>query len=333
MRRFPAEWESHAATWIFWPRGADRYLYGSAADYREVRAAFVQLIDVLAAFEPAVELGVDPSREAEARAEVGGRARVHALPLDDAWARDTGPSFVVEGEDPPGLVGVCWSFNGWGQRFAPWERDAAVGRAVARLAGARAEESPLAWEGGAVATDGTGRLLTTAPVLEDPGRLGGRSAEETATALQGSLGGRELLVLPEGMEGDDTGGHVDQVAAWAPTGVVLVPEATGLAGEARRRALANEAYLRERGVETVGLPAPDPVLHRGEPLAASYLNFYPVNAGLLVPAFGQPGPDERARAILGEHFPDREIIGIESRPFLLGGGGLHCLTQPQPAVG
>jgi agmatine deiminase len=333
MRRFPAEWEPHAATWIFWPRGAERYLYGTAGDYREVRAGFVRLIDVLAAFEPTVELVVDPSQEQEARAEAGRRARLHALPLDDAWARDTAPSFVLAGEATRERVAVCWSFNGWGQRFTPWERDAAVGEEIAFLSGARLERSPLAWEGGAMATNGSGRLLTTAPVLQDPARRGERTAEEVATELQGVLGADELLVLPEGMQGDDTGGHVDQVAAWTPTGVVLVPEADHLTGEERRRALDNEDYLRERGVQTVRLPSPDPVLHRGRRLTASYLNFYPVNDGLLVPAFGQPGPDERARAILGEHFPNREIVGIESRPFLLGGGGLHCLTQPQPSVG
>lgn len=333
MRRFPAEWERHAATWIFWPRGAERYLYGTPSDYREVRAGFVRLIDLLAAFEPDVHLVADPSREEEARSAVGARARLHLLPLDDAWARDTAPSFVEEGDNRTELVAVCWRFNGWGERFAPWEKDAAVGPAVASLCGVRAEASSLAWEGGAVATDGAGRLLTTAPVLADPGRLGGHSVEDAAGELRRALGGRELLVLPEGLEGDDTGGHVDQVAAWAPSGVVLVPDAEGLSGEPRRRALANEAFLRERGVETVELPFPDPVVHRGERLAASYLNFYPVNDGLLAPAFGQPRKDERARAILGEHFPDREILAVESRPFLLGGGGLHCLTQPQPAVG
>lgn len=325
-RRFPGEWEPHAATWVFWPTGADRYPYGARSDYGEVLRAFRRLIDVLAAFEP-VEVAADPSVAEEARSWLGRRARVHSVPLDDAWARDAGPTVTRDGE---GLLALCWRFTGWGGRFGPTGKDARAAARVAGAAGLSVEEPGVAVEGGAILSDGRGTVFSTAAVLEDPGRHGETAGEAVRSRLEAALGASRILGLPSGFAGDDTGGHVDVVASVAPDGAVLLNDCRDADDPNREGSAANRAFLREAGRETVDVPQPEARFAGDRRLPYSYLNFYPCNGAVLLPAFGDRR-DDHARGIVAERFPDREVVPLEARPFYLGGGGIHCVTQPVPA--
>lgn len=327
--RFPGEWEPHRATWLFWPTDAGRYLYGRAGDFDSVLGAFRRLADVLCAFEP-VHVGVDPRREAEAGAALGGRAVLHAIPLDDAWARDAAPTFVESGDD---LAAVCWRFTGWGGRFGPIDRDAAAAALVAERTGAGIVSTPaLGMEGGGILSDGRGLVLTTEPVLFDPGRNPGRDPAPLRAELAGLLGAERLVALPAGFAGDDTGGHVDVVAAVSPAGAVLLNDCRDGDDPNAEGSAANRRALAEAGCEVVPVPQPEARFAGKDRLAYSYLNLYPCNGAVLVPAFGDR-LDGYVRGLVSEHFPDREVIPLDARPFYLGGGGLHCVTQPVPEIG
>lgn len=325
--RFPAEWERHAATWIFWPTRAENYLYGTKSEMDEVLRAFTLLVDRICAFER-VCVVVDPSKEEEARHHLRNRAEIHPIPLDDAWARDAGPTFVINGGR---LQAVSWRFTGWGGRFGPVERDARVAAKIAASLEVPCRSSDLAIEGGAIHTDGSGRLLTTQPVLQDPGRNRNRTLAQCGEELRGCLGMDRFLVLPCGFEGDDTGGHVDVIAAFDPAGRILLNHCTD-ASDANCGAMeANRLYLKEQGCEVVGIPQPEAKFSGDDRLAYSYLNFYVCNDAVILPAFGDR-LDPYVRDQMAELYPDRDILSLEARPFYWGGGGIHCVTQQQPWI-
>jgi len=201
----------------------------------------------------------------------------------------------------------------------------------------------LGMEGGGIHSDGQGTILTTAPVLYDPGRRCFRSIgshadenaaeepfhQELSKLLLETLGAEEAIILPGVFDGDDTGGHVDVIAAFAPDGAVLLNDCKDHADPNHWAMLANAKLLRELGRDVVPIPQPEAVFNGGDRLAYSYLNFYPCNGAVLVPTFGQHR-DEHAQGILRERFPEHEIIPLDARPFYLGGGGIHCVTQPVP---
>jgi len=323
----PAEWEPHEATWIFWPTRAEQYLYGSASDFASVRDAFLRLIDVLCTFET-IHVGADPSVSAEAKDFLGKRATVHELPLDDAWARDAAPTFTLRGN---GREAVCWRFTGWGGRFKPFDQDAKAARRVAELMEAGEVATEYGIEGGAIHTDGLGTILTTAPVFFDRVRNPYSNEEELKKALLEPLGASRLVVLPAGFTGDDTGGHVDVVAAVAPTGEILLNDCTDSSDPNMAGSIANRETLHKEGFDVISVPQPKAKFSNEGRLAYSYLNFYPCNDALLAPIFGD-SKDNYTCGLLREVFPDREVIPLDARPFYLGGGGIHCVTQPVPAV-
>lgn len=321
--RFPGEWEPHAATWVFWPTRAEQYLYGGASAFAEVRAAFLRLVDILAAFEP-VRVGADPANEEEARSVLGRRAEVVPVPLDDAWARDAAPTFLAGGS---AKTAVRWRLTGWGGRFGPCAKDAEAAVRVAAREGATLREGGLALEGGAIHSDGRGTVLTTAAVLHDPGRGAEGAAGQRRERLAAALGAERVLELPAGFAGDDTGGHVDVVAAFSPDGAVLLNDCGEPADPNAAGSRRNAECLRAEEREVVAVPQPEARFAGGDRLAYSYLNFYPCNGAVLVPAFGDRR-DGYARGLIAERYPGREPVAMDARPFYLGGGGIHCVTQP-----
>lgn len=321
-QRFPGEWEPHKATWIFWPTSAHQYLYGSGGDFALVQDAFLRLVDILSAFEP-VRVGADPSVAEEARRRIGKRALVIEIPLDDAWARDAGPTFLSAEEVS---VAVCWKFTGWGGRFQSFGKDASASVRIAEWEHAHRREPDFAMEGGGILSDGAGTVLTTAAVLHDPGRAG-VSVEGRASRLCKILNAMEVLELPAGFSGDDTGGHVDVIASISPDGTILLNSCVDSDDPNHRGTSENLRYLAASRREVVPVPQPRASFSGGSRLAYSYLNFYPANDCLLVPCFGDPG-DDYALGLIAERFPGREPIPFEARPFYLGGGGIHCVTQP-----
>ena len=326
FRRFPAEWEKHEATWIFWPTGSEAYLYGKPTDYPLVRDAFVQLIDRIAAFEP-VRVVVSPKDMEEARSLLGKRAdQLLTLEINDAWARDAAPTFL---HTQSGLSALCWTFTGWGGRFRPYDKDAKVAPHLATHMGIPVLSTTFAMEGGGVHSNGEGTLLTTDPVLFDSGRNPQRKKESLRTELQNILGAQKALSLPAVFDGDDTGGHVDVIAAFHPEGMVLLNDCRDAGDPNKESTEQNERYLRGEKKEVVRIPQPEATYSGQDRLAHSYLNFYICNHAVILPSFGST-LDQRVRDQFRELFPHHDIVCVEARPFYWGGGGIHCVTQQQP---
>ena len=331
----PAEWEPHAATWVAWPH-AETTWPGCLAD---AEREFETLVRALARSER-VELIAQTESHAElltarlAELVRAGSVRLHLIRTDDVWLRDIGPTFVRDGARA--LVAIDWTFNAWGGKYAPWDRDDAVAARIASLCGVGRERPELVVEGGALEVDGDGTLLATEPTLLDPKRNPGISRESLEKRLGELLGVRQVIWLGEGIEGDDTDGHIDDLARFVAPGVVVCarepdpsdPNHAPL--EACGAALRAAKDARGRALQVIDLPMP-PALRSGrDRLPASYANFYVANRELLVPTFGEPS-DVAALEILRPLFPGREIVGIPSRALVRGLGAVHCLTQQQPA--
>jgi agmatine deiminase len=332
--RMPAEWEPHAATWVAWPH-AETTWPGCLAD---AEREFETLVRALARSER-VELVAQTESHAQLLGDRlgslvrAGSLRLHVIRTDDVWMRDIGPTFVRDGAGA--LVALDWTFNAWGGKYAPWDRDDAVAARVAALAGVACERPGLVIEGGALEVDGEGTLLATEPTLLDPKRNPGISREALEKHLAELLGIRHVVWLGEGICGDDTDGHVDDLARFVSPGVVVCArepdpsdpnhaplEACGAALRAARDAAG-------RSLRVIDLPMPPPVRAGADRLPASYANFYVANREVLVPTFGAPN-DRVALDLLRPLFPDRTVVGVPSRALVRGLGAVHCLTQQQP---
>ena len=335
--RFPAEWEPHSRTWLFWPADPEKWLYGSEAEHEDVIAAFVAVGRAILEDEELAVAG-PPSAEPLVRKVLG--AGVHFLPLDldDAWARDAAPSFV---QTPGGgLAGVDWVFNGWGGRFVPHDRDARAAEQILAALGLPRIASPLIAEGGAIHGDGAGTVYVTRPVLLHPGRNASRGEAWCEEQLRGALGANRVVWLPSGYPGDDTGGHVDVVLLPAPGNRVLLAAAEdGDPAAAAFRANRDffSALPASGRAEVVSLPVPPPSDRRVRSpegvilVPYSYCNAAITNGAVLAPVFRSAVADDRAAGILAESFPSRRILPVDARALYRGGGGIHCINQQQPA--
>jgi agmatine deiminase len=262
------------------------------------------------------------------------RVRLHEVLTDDAWMRDHGPTFITRGAE---LALVDWIYNAWGGKYPPWENDDRVPRALEALLGAPRFAPGLVLEGGSIDVDGAGTLLTTEQCLLNPNRNPGRSRADIERALCDYLGARRILWLGDGILGDDTDGHVDDLTRFvAPATVVTVVEddpadANYAALRDNLQRLRTMRDAGERPLRIVTLPMPTPVEYDGQRLPASYANFYIGNAVVLVPVFDCAN-DARALATLREVFPTRRVVGITATDMVWGLGAFHCVTQQQPAA-
>ncbi len=343
----PGEWAPHARTWMLWPTRPDVW----REEAGPAQAAYAQVAAAIARFEP-VTLGALPSHLEQARALLPGGVEVLPLEYNDAWIRDTGPTFLVNGQGE--VRGVHWQFNAWGGHYADWSADAQVGRRVLELAGAPRYRADLVMEGGALHVDGEGTLLVVAECLLHPSRNPHLSQAEIEARLRAFLGVERVIWLPWGVEGDETNGHVDNLCCFVEPGRVALTWTDDPADPQHARSAAAEAVLKQardargRRLEVVRIHQPGP-LHvtqeeaatiqpmpgsrprrAGDRLAASYINHYLVNGGVVAPLFQDPR-DEEALALLAQLYPGREVVGVPSREILLGGGNIHCITQQEPA--
>lgn len=335
--RWPAEWEPHRATWLSWPHSIETWPDGLPA----VHAAFGAMVAALAPHET-VEIGVgDDALEETARAAIRAagwdpdrNVRFHRWPTTDAWCRDHGPIFVRRDD---GAKAICdFRFDNWGRKYPGWELDDEVPRHVEKVLGLPRFASEVVLEGGGIDGDGQGTVLTTESCLLNPNRGPGRTRERMERLLADYLGARRVLWLGDGIEGDDTDGHVDDIARFVAPGVVVAavcddpadPNHAPLAENLRRLRAMRDA--RGAALTVVELPMPPRLEHGGQRSPASHANFYLANGVALVPVFGVPS-DARALAILRELLPGREVIGIPSRELVSGFGAVHCVTQQEPA--
>ncbi|HEU5333890.1 MAG TPA: agmatine deiminase family protein [Actinocrinis sp.] len=331
----PAEWLPHERTWMAWP--TEGYTLGDEPD--EAYRAWSQVANTIARHEP-VTMVVDPAAAGSARGWLDPAVTLVERPLDDAWMRDIGPTFLTDGRG--GLAAADWIFNGWGaQSWASWDKDAEIAESVAELAGARRFASRMVNEGGGIHVDGEGTVLITETVQLDPGRNPGWTRERVEAELGAFIGARKVIWLPRGLTRDygefGTRGHVDIVAAFVKPGVVVVHTQPDPAHPDHEVCAQNAALLRAetdargRRLEVVELPAPTVLEEDGEPVDYSYINHYLANGLALLCGFGDPR-DETAAEVFAKLLPEREVAFVDARPLFARGGGIHCITQQQPRV-
>ncbi|WP_225729343.1 MULTISPECIES: agmatine/peptidylarginine deiminase [unclassified Nocardia] len=334
----PPETARQERIWMaFPPLGAS--VFDTAESAHAARTAWAAVAHAVLDFEP-VTVVVDPADRAQARRYLSAEVELVEAPLDDAWMRDIGPTFVL---DEQGRLGaVDWVFNGWGgQDWARWEHDRHIGALVGGLAGAELIGSTLVNEGGGIQVDGRGTVLVTETVQLDPGRNPGIEKSAVAAELARTIGARHLVWLPRGLTRDSerfgTRGHVDIVAAVPAPGRLLVHAQRDRAHPDARVTAELVAALREthdvdeKPWEIVEVPAPRVLRDAEGWVDYSYINHLVVNDGVIGCGFGDPN-DAVARDLLAEAYPGRRVVTVDAREIFARGGGIHCITQQQPAA-
>ena len=331
--RMPAEFASHERTVICWP--ARQSIYGELMSMAE--DAHAQVARTIAEFEP-VSMIVQPGPAVDRAIELcGGRVEIVELPIDDSWFRDSGPIYVEDGDND--RIATDWTFNGWGTKYAPWDQDDLIARRWAERAGHRSKRIPMVLEGGSLTVDGEGTLVTTVQCLMHPNRNPTMTKLDIEERLGDELGISTVVWLPYGLADDnDTDGHVDNVAAFARPGTLVVQgcadpdEPDWLRMNVNARWARGTADAAGRLLEVIEIPVLPFVQIGGERCPVPYGNFYIGNGFVLVPTAGHAA-DADMLAIIAEQFPDREVIGLDVGPILAyGGGGIHCITQQVPAI-
>ncbi len=331
--RMPAEWAPHELTLIAWPAREDAWRGASIEQARDAHAAVVAAV---AAFEP-VLLVAHPDHAQDARRRVPAEnVEVAALPIDDSWLRDSGPILVTgrDADGRPARAGVDFRFNAWGEAFTPYDDDAAISQRLLERLAIRRTASPLVLEGGSIAVDGEGTLVTTEQCLLNPNRNPDAGREQIERELHERLGAERVVWLRNGLVEDaDTDGHVDNVCAFLEPGRVLLqtaPEGDPNHAEAQE----NARRLRAAGLDVVAFELlPRTQRDDGDAVAIPYMNFYLCNGAAIVPvAQLDAAMDAEALRRLRELLPGREVVGVPGRVLALGGGGVHCITQQVPAI-
>jgi agmatine deiminase len=320
--RTPAEWEPHERTIMGWPCRTE--LWGQML--AQARDDYAVVANAIAAFEPVTMIANPGEQAAQARAACAANVSIVELGLDDSWLRDCGPIYTVG--DDGSRVAVHFGFNAWGEKFPPWDRDAAVGASIAEHLGDSVREADLVLEGGSILTDGQGTLLTTEQCLLNPNRNPSLDREAIEAALREHLGIRRFVWLGQGLAEDrDTDGHVDLIAAFTRVDRVLL-QSVDAGNPNHDNCVENAARLRAAGIDIVELPLLPYVEVAGETVVVGYLNFYICNGGVIVPVAGaDPDADEQALAVIAAEYPGREVVPVPGPVLAYGGGGPHCITQ------
>jgi agmatine deiminase len=337
----PHEGAEHERTWMAFPNEGPT-LGDDPAEHERFYAAWTAVAHAVAEFEPVTML-VDPSKSERARRMLAEGIEIVETPVDEFWFRDHGPTFVVD-DDRPGVLGaVDWVFNGWGApEWASWEKAAAHTRLTAELVDAELVSSFLVNEGGGIHVDGEGTVLVTETVQLDPRRNRFADKARVEAELQRTIGATKVVWLPRGLTRDydefGTNGHVDIVATIPTPGRLLLhaqqnPEHPDFEVSRTLHAfLSEQTDAAGRAFEIIDLPAPETLRDHEGFVDYSYVNHLVVNGGVIACGFGEERADARARDILEAAYPGRRAVTIDARPIFAGGGGIHCITQQQPAV-
>ena len=350
--RMPGEFESHSGCWMAWPERHDNW----RLDAKPAQDAFTAVAEAINASEP-VTMAVSDAGFEHCRATLSPSVRVVEVSTDDAWMRDTGPTFVVDGHG--GRRGVDWRFNAWGGLegglYSRWDRDERVAQKVLEIEGADRYRAPIVLEGGSIHADGEGTVITTEECLLNPNRNPALSRSQIEQALHDHLAAERVIWLGRGLPNDETDGHVDNLACFVAPGVVLLTwtddesDPTHAISRDALERLEHASDARGRSLEVIKIPAPGPMLiseeeaggvvaaagtkprRAGERMAASYVNFYLATERIVFPLLDER-LDDAAAEVLRSCFPERELVGVPAREILLGGGNIHCITQQVPAA-
>src|SRR4026208_1606165 len=334
--RMPAEWEPHTATWLSWPR---REGISFPESFDSVLPALRAMVEALIKSEQVCINVCNSAHETEARSVLSGlpmeRITFYRVPTNEPWCRDHGPIFLTRDRDPR-LAVVDWDYNAWGNKYPPFELDEVVPTRLAEILKLPVFYPHMILEGGSIEVNGSGALLTSESCLLNENRNPNLKRDEIEQRLRDYLGVREVLWLGQGVEGDDTDGHIDDLARFVREGVVVTVVEEGRDNpnyQALQENLARVRSMKIGGAALEGfeLPMPRRIVREDLVLPASYANFYIANNCVLLPTFADP-MDEPARETLQKLFPDRKVIGIDCRELIWGLGTFHCLTQQQPAV-
>jgi agmatine deiminase len=340
---FPPEWSRHAGTWISWPRPEGISFPGR---YQACIDNVVEVIRAIAGFEPVFLNVPNIDYEEIVRARLAyrkvpmRRIRFHHIRTNECWTRDHGPAFVLRthrGRTEAAIVD--WGYNAWGGKYPPYEDDDAVPTRVGEALGLHVFSPGIVMEGGAVDFNGAGTVMTTTSCLLNKNRNPHLSKAEIERYVKDYYGQRHVIWLGDGIAGDDTDGHIDDLARFVDARTIVIgieddPRDANykVLQEARRR-LARLRDQDGRLFDIVELPMPRAVVHKGQRLPATYMNFYFVNGALLVPVFGDAKRDAPAIEALARALPRRRVVGVDCRSLIWGLGAMHCLTQQQPRVG
>jgi agmatine deiminase len=350
--RMPGEFEPHSGCWMVWPERPDNWRLGA----RPAQDAYAAVAEAIDPSDP-VTMAVSDAQFEHCRSVLSPSIRVVEMSTDDAWIRDTGPTFVVDSGGA--RRGVDWHFNAWGGLegglYYPWDRDERVARKVLEIERCERYRAPIVLEGGSIHVDGQGTVLVTEECLLNPNRNPELSREQIEQVLLDHLGASKVIWLGRGVYNDETDGHVDNLACFARPGVVLLTRAEdasdpqhAISRDAQER-LERTSDAQGRSLEVIPLPSPGPIAiseeeaagvdavegsrprRAGDRLAASYVNFYPGTSRIVFPLLDGRHDDEAAE-ILRSCFPERDVVGVPAREILLGGGNVHCITQQVPAL-
>jgi agmatine deiminase len=326
--RWPAEWERHRATWLVWPHNEQTW----PGRFQEARHQFAGFVTAVARFEQVELLAVGTARQhAASLLADAANCHFHDIPTNDSWIRDHGPIFL---NGPPGsepLLLDC-QYNAWGNKYPPFDLDNRVPREIAQRTGRQRVELPLVLEGGSVEGNGSGVVLTTERCLLNPNRNPTLSQQEVETYLRDYLCADHVVWLAGEIPGDDTDGHIDQLARFLDPNTVLLIDRPGSDVFADNQQRLSR-WSRESGIplQVVRAPTPAPRQADGMWLPASYANFYLVNGAVLLPVFEDPADDD-ATDLLAQCYPQRQVVCVPCDHLIFGLGALHCLSQQEPEL-
>ena len=323
----PAEWSAHDCTWMAWPVRKNMW-----RDENATRENYALVANTIAEFEP-VNMLIPEAYVEQARSMLGSSVQIIEMPIDDSWARDSGPNFLVN--DQGELAGTCWQFNAWGEKYDPYDQDAMMGERILKLADALHYHSDLVAEGGGITVDGEGTIITTDSCFLHQNRNPGWSKEEIEKELCRSLGASKVIWIPGDEAEVETNGHVDGVAAFVEPGMVLVEIGKDRndpyyeTGELNRCALEGQVDASGREIEIRTICTGDYNKVDSDKDCRSYINSYLANGAVIVPGYDDDR-DAWAVETYQELYPEREIIQVPILAIAEGGGGIHCITQQQP---
>lgn len=328
--KMPAEWTDHQRTFVSWPVKESLCF---PEDYETVCNGYEEIIKAIGEFEPVVII-VNPDELEQVKLRFSG-PNVEFLPIihNDAWIRDNGPTFLID--DKGNIAGVNWRFNAWGGKYAHWDLDDQVAPNILQTYGIQRFDAPLVMEGGSIHTDGEGTLLTTEECLLNQNRNPDLTRQQIETYLKQYLGIEKVIWLKKGLCGDETDGHVDNIACFAAPGKVLLQVCENPQDENYEITQMNLEILREstdangRNLDVIPIFQPPRADHDGCRLTLSYLNFYFVNNGIILPVFGSEASetDMMAEKVLMGLFPERNIRKVNGMAIIKEGGNIHCITQ------
>ncbi|HHF0523855.1 TPA: agmatine deiminase family protein [Legionella anisa] len=325
----PAEWHPHERCWMAWPCHLETW---SKIGLQKARTAYARVARAIAQYEPVTML-VNPGDEESAQSLCSG-ITLFPLPINDSWTRDTGPTFLLNQKQQ--LAGVDWIHNAWGGNYQDCALDNQIAAAIIKQTKALSFSAPFVMEGGSFHVDGEGTILTTRECLLNKNRNPQLNQQEIENHLYNFLGCQKIIWLNKGLLGDETDGHIDEIACFIAPGKVLSlithdkndPNYSTL--HENLEILKSTTDAKGRKLEVYTVEQPPATYLDGERLTLSYINFYLANKGIVMPAFGYEKQDKAAYELFTQLYPDYQITQIDALDVFAGGGGIHCITQQQP---